>query len=264
MHLTPSTSTTELRSRFRSAFTLIEILLAISIATGLLVVALMFYRQATELRGQILKESERLATVRMVMDRVVGDLQQARAGSGAGQVFQGDATSLSFMTATLPIPSAGPGAGTIVGGADLVRISLSAVTALSGTNTAVIGFLRQEQSPESTASTESTGPDPRQLIRRPDLSFELTNRIAEPTTEWIRFVRFRYWNGTGWQTGWTNTTPPSGVEVVLGTDPQPDDADGSGDDYPYEQFRRVVYVPVGMSQAPAPAEGEMPGITPTP
>jgi hypothetical protein len=68
--------------------------------------------------------------------------------------------------------------------------------------------------------------------------------LPEPLTDLIRFAHFRYWDGAGWREGWTNATPPPGVEIVLGVDPLP--ADANADEYPYEQFRRVVFLPAGI------------------
>ncbi len=217
-------------------FTLIEMLLAISLITGLLVLAMLFYRQATILRGQILKESQRVAAVRLVMDRMVADLRSVRTGTGSEMEFRGDGSSASFVT-VLPLPPISAG----VPGSDLVRVTLSSVLELTGTNNAVSGFLRREESlnPVTPVTLLSEGTLPVTALP------EMTNQVPafEPTTDLIRYARFRYWDGAAWQTGWTNSAPPTGVEIILGTEPQPDDA--TFEEYPYEQFRRVVYVPSG-------------------
>lgn len=217
-------------------FTLIEMLLAISLITGLLILAMLFYRQATVLRGQILKESQRVSAVRLVMDRMVADLRSVRTGTGSEMEFRGDGSSASFVTA-LPLPPISAG----VPGSDLVRVTLSTVSELTGTNYAVSGFLRREESLNAVAPVTLL---PGGTMPVSALS-EMTNQVpaVEPTTDLIRYARFRYWDGAAWQTGWTNSAPPTGVEIVLGTEPQPDDA--TFEEYPYEQFRRVVYVPSG-------------------
>ncbi len=237
-----------LRPKRRSgrAFTLIEVILAISIATGLLIVALTFYRQVSDLRGQILQESERLATVRLMLDRLASDLRTVRTGAVAGQEFRGDASALSFVTAVAALPTPGATPGSISGGADSARISLSTVTAQEGTNgVTVVGLLRRSEPVVTVSGAASEGTT---SVRLGDSTLEQTNRWTEPTTELIRYVRFRYWSGSAWQSGWTNSAPPPGVEIVLGTEPQPDDGAA---DYPYEQFRRVVYLPAGVAQETA-------------
>ena len=51
---------------YKKAFTLIEVILAVVIAGGLLVVAISYYQRAADLRGQLLAESEKLTTIRLV------------------------------------------------------------------------------------------------------------------------------------------------------------------------------------------------------
>ena len=70
------------------AITLVEMLLAITIAVGMLVVALLFYRQTADLRNQILLESERLATLRLLSDRIAGDLHLAVSSPTPGHEFR--------------------------------------------------------------------------------------------------------------------------------------------------------------------------------
>lgn len=243
----------------RRAFTLVEILLAIGIATGLLVVALTFYRQVTDLRGQVLQESERLAAIRLVLARLAADLRAARVGTAGGEEFRGSSTAISFVTGVVVPPGRGGDPTEMPGGGDGLRVTVSTVTALQGTNVAVVGLLRQEDRPGMQAP--STPSDPLLAPAEEGQPPQARDRSPEPTTEWIRFVRFRYWNGGAWQAGWTNSAPPPGVEILLGSEPQPED--GTPDDYPYEAFRRVVLVPSGVpSERPGmeatAAEGGIP------
>ena len=52
------------------AFTLLEVLLALSIAIGLLIVVLYYYQQAALLRDSTLDSATGLAAVRLCMDRL--------------------------------------------------------------------------------------------------------------------------------------------------------------------------------------------------
>jgi type II secretory pathway pseudopilin PulG len=72
------------------AFTLVEVILAISIAIGILVVALFFHSQASHLRAQLLDESDRIAAIRLVMERLTAELRSAFEQPQYG--FTGDAT----------------------------------------------------------------------------------------------------------------------------------------------------------------------------
>ena len=226
------------------AFTLVEVILAIAIATGLLVIALTFYRQATDLRGRILVESERLSVVRLVSDRLTADLRQARPVAGDAESFAGGSGSVRFTRAALAIPSAHGSDGAVSVGPDVVRVSYDTVTGPDGTNIVVLGLDRTE-SPLS-ARPRAKMPASAAPLDASVLAPVATNGPAELLTDQVRFIRFRFWDGGAWQESWTNQVPPPGVEVVLGTEPLPDDA--TPETYPYEQFRRVVVVPAGSAR----------------
>lgn len=245
-----------------AAFTLIEMILAIGIIVGLLVVVMLFYRQAADLRGQILLESERCATIRLLLDRMTADLRSAVPQSGGGHEFLGDTGSLSFVRATLVAPRPVRAAGREGLGGDRVRVSFAAVVGADGTNASVRGFDWREEPLGRARPTESAAPASTNVLSFIPLGagLDTTNRgpelAAEPLTDLIRFVHFRYWDGAGWREGWTNASPPPGVEIVLGTDPLPTDA--NADEYPYEQFRRVVFLPAGAAlKQPEDAAGEL-------
>ena len=222
-----------------AAFTLVEIILAIGLASALLIVALTFYHQAADLRGQILRESDRFSMMRLVLDRLAGDLRAVQPHASPGNEFTGDATSMHFIKEALTSlpPDATPGTNEPT---DLVRVSLTTLLGTNGTNIAVSGLDRVEEPLYPVAAS----PAPNTISNDFSLSLtEPTNQVTEPFAYMVRFVRFRYWDGMAWQTGWTNATPPPGVEIVLSTDGLPLDA--QPDDYPPEPFRRVVFLPGG-------------------
>ena len=84
------------------AFTLIEVILAISIATGILVTALGFYRQASELRNQLLTGTAQLSAIRQVLDQLALDLRTAIPQSSV--LFLGTSDSLEFARAVPALP----------------------------------------------------------------------------------------------------------------------------------------------------------------
>ena len=234
-------------TRRSPAFTLVEMLLAITIAVGMLVVALLFYRQTADLRNQILLESERLATLRLLSDRIAGDLHLALASPTPGQEFRGDTGAMSFVRVAGPVSptaSASPVA-------DRVRVTFTSVMANDGTNLAVLGIDRLE---EALSTPRNTGRLPMALRSYSAASTNslasITTAAPEPLTELVRHLHLRYWDGTTWVDGWTNSTPPPGVEVVLAVDPQP--TDDSESELPGEQFRRIVFIPAGLHLRPAP------------
>lgn len=221
-----------------SAFTLIEILLALSITAVLLGVAMAFYRQMADMRGQVLRESERLAAMRLVFDRLAADLRSALPGAPGGGGFDGDSTSMTFSRIRFE-----PGGA---GGA--VRLAFGPVWAADGTNLAVQGIARLENtsipkpslpvlSPSSEAATPVAVPETNSMTEA------VTNAPVEPLTDQIRYLRLRYWNGAVWLDRWTNGTTPAGVEITLGWDPIEPGVES--EDYTGEVFRRVIALPAG-------------------
>ncbi|NBV20940.1 MAG: hypothetical protein EBS05_02950 [Proteobacteria bacterium] len=223
--------------RHSPAFTLLEVVLAITIAIAILVVALAFHQQATTLRGALLEESERLAAVRQVMDRLSADLRVAPVHLQFG--FTGSSNSLRFISTGLPLP---PGIGT-----DLKRISYQATVSNDGTNISVSGLLRSEEPAVDLITSKIA---PALVTATGDTNAPATNGpTAVPLTELIRFLSFRFWDGTAWRDSWSGTTPPPGVEISLGFEPLP--ADVAPEEYPAEIFRRVIYLPAGQPLAPS-------------
>ena len=242
-----------------SGFTLIEVLLAIAIATGLLLVAILFYRQTADLRSQVLGQADRYAQIRLVLDRVSSDLRTARAHAGDPAAFSGNGTAIRFERAAWTGPAADGTASFIAGASDLTQITVSAIQSLDGTNLTVNGLDRIEEPlalrkgngiPPETGWTSLAGQaglsrlgsgssasaaerDSRTALSRP----------AEPLSDAIRFVRFRYWDGVGWMDGWTNFSPPPGVEITLSCE-APVEGTNAGE-YSSEMFRRVVFLPGG-------------------
>lgn len=237
------------------AFTLVEMVLAIGIAVGMLIIAMLFYRQVADLRTQILTESERLATVRLLMDRIAGDLRTAGSLAGGGQEFRGETGTLSFVRVASAVAAAGPDGSMD----DRVRITFASVLSDEGTNRTVRGVDRREES--LGAARPSAGGSSSSVEMGTFSALESTNAMArlteDPLTELVRFLRFRYWNGAQWLEEWTNAASPPGVEVVLGFDPLPEGA--SPAEYPFEQFRRVVALPTAVpSRRSSDAASELP------
>lgn len=223
------------RSAFRvprsSAFTLLEVVLAITIAIAILIVALAFHQQATTLRGQLLEESERLAAVRQVMDRLSADLRVAPVHDLTG--FTGDSNSLRFVTTGLPLQ---PGAIE----SDLKRVGYRATFSGEGTNLSVSGLTRIEEPAVDLIASRLA---PALATVSGDTNAPAT-AATEPLTDTIRFLSFRFWDGTAWRESWSGVSPPPGVEVSLGFEPLPPDL--TPDLYPGEIFRRVIFLPAGQ------------------
>ena len=218
-----------------SAFTLLEVVLAITIAIAILIVALAFHQQATTLRGQLLEESERLAAVRQIMDRLSADLRVTPVNDRTG--FTGDSNSLRFVTTGLPLSPGGIES-------DLKRVSYRATFSGDGTNLAVSGLTRIEEPAVDLIASRLA---PALATVGADTNAPAT-AATEPLTDTIRFLSFRFWDGTAWRESWSGVTPPPGVEVSLGFEPLPPEM--TPDLYPGEIFRRVIFLPAGQIKPP--------------
>ena len=97
------------RARGASAcrgFTLIEVLLAIGIAAGILMVVLFFYRQSEDLRTSLLQETSRISAARLIMQRLTRELGAARVSATLGQGLSGGSDNLRFVRLDFPPASA--------------------------------------------------------------------------------------------------------------------------------------------------------------
>ncbi len=221
-----------------SAFTLVEVILAIGIAVGLLLVALTFYAHAASLRGQLLEETEKLASVRLVMDRLTSDLRAVFPHSKQG--FSGTGNSMQFTTENLVEAAAW---APVAGGrrdapvTDLKVVLYYLATSVEGTNRVVSGLERSEVAFPIRAS-----PSPGLAATRSDTAMTWTNMPpSDPFADMVKFARFRYWDGVAWLADWNSLGPPFGVEVSLGFEATFEQT--PLEVYPHEIFRRVIHIP---------------------
>lgn len=239
--------------RHRSAFTLVEVILAILIISGIMTVLLYFYQSTAQVRQSALDEAQYLSESRMFLDQVSGELRTARLAPDQFVGFEGTSNSLSFICTSIPqmarwILSTNESV-VLPPSTDLKRVSYSL---LGGTNLqAVRGLDRTEELLLGSAFTASTNAteffDPNENTNEladADSLMSLTNRVAltrPPLTERIQYLRFRYWDGKAWRDSWNGMELPAGVEISLGHEPMPA-AEGS-EEYPFDLMRRVVFLP---------------------
>lgn len=101
-NLIPESNSQQMR-RGRLGFTLLEVVLAVTIAIGIMVVALYFYEQSTRLRKDALEEMDRITAVRLVMDRLSSELRCALPGSDLLAGVKGSASSIEFIRLDPPV-----------------------------------------------------------------------------------------------------------------------------------------------------------------
>jgi type II secretory pathway component PulJ len=218
-----------------TAFTLIEVILAVSIATGILVVALVFYQQAANLRSQLIEEAERLSAIRLVMERVTADLRSAFALPQVG--FTGTTDSMEFVVARPPDLTG----FSIAPASDLRKVYYYLAASLEGTNFVITGFDRTEETLISKPAPTGNAAQ----IAAPPVSGATNSQLVAPLATEIQFVRLRYWDGTGWLEAWDAPELPYAVEVTLGAEALPENEVPEA--YSAEFFRRVILLPARRS-----------------
>ena len=226
----------------RRAFTLVEVVLAIGIAIGVMVVALYFYHQASQLRAQLIEQSEQISETRLLMERITLDLRVAHAQPLL--TFQGSNAFLRFAMLNVPAVGAGLSDSNAPGSrraTDLSVVAYEVGSVLQGTNRLVTGIHRTER-PFQVFGGSATPP----LALSTNLAgsegvLETHHRLGRPITERVRYLSFGFWDGVGWKDRWASTRLPQAVRLTMGWKPL---ANGATEgDYGGELFRRVVVLP---------------------
>jgi len=249
-------------------FTLIEVVLAIVIAVGLLTGVLVFYRQASVLREEILRKADALSAVRLVMDRISGELRTAPPATPGTPILIGDSRSMRILHTA--VPSKTPWRGGPLGRATIAEADWMEVAYRWSNDTNQPGLFRQERSHTASASVSTNLPTEIEAQ-----SGGITNSIAPSggvlLSEAIGYLRFRYWDGSRWLSGWDKSEPPGAVEVSLGLESMEEEpldentaTTDEASDYPFELFRRVIALPAGLSGSTVVTEPTMEEEAPLP
>jgi type II secretory pathway pseudopilin PulG len=250
-----------------AAFTLVEVVLAILIISGIMTVLLYFYHRSAQVRQAALEEAEFLATSRMLFEQVTIELRTARVVEDQFIGLEGSSNAITFVCTTIPQMSrwivSTNEAVTLAPATDLKKVTYRL---LMGTNTFERkGVDREEELLLGGAFTSGTNATEFVNAEETNLTAEAslftTNQIVRarvPLTERVQFLQFRYWAGTNWVDSWSGMDLPAGVEMTLGHDPMPPESGAEG--YPYELFRRVIYLPnsthpSNVVEVAAPQEG---------
>ena len=233
----------------RRAFTLVEVVLAILIISGIMTVLLYFYHRAAMVRQAALQEAEFLSTTRMFMEQLSSELRTARVVEDQFIGLEGNSNSLTFICTSVPqmarwITSTNESV-TLPPTTDLKRVSYQLI---GGTNlTQPRGLDRREELllggafTSGTNATEFVEVADTNAIESADAG--ATNIVVRrlPLTDKIQHLQFRYWQGTNWLESWSGLDLPAGIEVIVAKDAMP--AEGLTEGDVFEIFRRVIFLP---------------------
>lgn len=232
----------------RKAFTLLEVVLALSLTVGLLGGVLGFYRHVLNVRTAVVRQAERVASVRLVMDRITGELRGAMVypflGFGMdGQVdVEGKTCRMKFISVSLPGPAAWAVRKTtedpIPPEYDMQLVGYRLLTVEDEQGVGQIVGLERTCQKILGARTAEEGPD--------------KEIVPALLSGHIKFLRFRYWQDNDWVDTWSEGGLPLAVEITLGAEPLPEDTEP--EDYPpeYESHRRVIYLPAAKASLEGP------------
>lgn len=232
----------------RRGFTLIEVILAMVLILGLVAALLTFYWHVLGVRQSTIDYAKAVAARRAVMHQLTDELESAINEPGMGQVLEGKADSIRFVTTDVP----GPGvwlpdtqtAGqqkTEASDVHILDYALAASQDDSG-DTVVDGLDRSDQALLGATNVKQDSTSSKTLV-----------------SSQIKFIQFSYYDGSDWQSSWHANELPAGVEVTLGSDPLPANTDPT--DYPYPVARRVIAV-LGGIRPPSGSSSSVIGVGP--
>jgi type II secretory pathway component PulJ len=228
----------------RPAFTLIEVVLAISMILALVLTLFAFYRDAMDIRRSVTDEADLLAAERNFMDGLTNELRTALAYPGLNIGMRGSNGQINFISSAVP-GKAVWSAQDPMGPPPTPEQDLQLLTyrLRVDANTDPVTILGLERLCQKTLSPLTSG----------------AGQQVRLVSSRIQFLNFRYFDGTAWQDSWSpgqapaaadpNSGPasplPMGVEIILGTEPIPDEMDLEQYLLNYPTLRREVFVPAG-------------------
>lgn len=232
----------------RAAFTLLEVLLAVGLVAGLLVVALFYHQQAEVFRTGLLDELNRVTVVRQLLNRLTMELTCLAPEAGA---LRGSASDLQFAFAGV---GAGDAArGRAAGGLRQARYQLPVSEDPEAPPPALRRTERPLDPPPVAGTAEAEGATTAAFGEGITFKYLLAEAAADPeapapeppgseSLREVQFLNLRYFDGTDWTESWENPDPPLGIEVTLGFEPPKEGA--LPEDYAAEVFRRIIALPV--------------------
>ena len=268
--------------RFAAAFTILAVMLATVIATGLLATAMYYYQQAARFRNDLLEETERIGSARLILDRLSTELRCSLYHPARSVGMKGGADWIEFLKSSVPSqaswrvqtesePPAYPETGY-----RLIRYELLKKTLLNGS---LDNEANQQMVEQMTSQTVRRSGDTNDVLaslmqgdainrveRRLLTAKVSTNDIVvvriDPVriTDQLKYLKFRYLNGSAWVDTWPGPQLPLGVEVSLGIAPM--SATNLLEEYTNHVFRRVVPIPSSAAlRAAANSNGGSSGAT---
>ena len=255
------------RQRRRTAFTLLEVLFAVVIAAGLLATAMYFYHKSSRFRSDLILETERIASARLILNRMSTELRSTLHHPVRNIGFKGGSNWVEFLKTEIPSEaswamstensssSAYPEAGY-----RLIRYELAMKnvidTGLDNTaNREMIENLNLDNNSDvapggdfpSLKQGDAIDRTERRLLTAKASTNSLATVRIEPVriTDQLKYMQLRYLNNGNWAENWGGPTPPTGIEISLGIAPL--SATNLLEEYTNHVYRRIVRIPTSIA-----------------
>ena len=262
------------RQRRRTAFTLLEVLFAVVIAAGLLATAMYFYHKSTRFRSDLILEMERIASARLILNRMSTELRSTLHHPVLNIGFKGGSNWVEFLKTEIPSEaswaispenissSAYPEAGY-----RLIRYELAMKnvidTGLDNTaNREMIENLNLDNNSDvapggdfpSLKQGDAIDRTERRLLTAKASTNSLATVRIEPVriTDQLKYMQLRYLNNGNWAENWGGPNPPAGIEISLGIDPL--SVTNLLEEYTNHVYRRIVRIPTSIASITPPNE----------
>jgi type II secretory pathway component PulJ len=219
-------------------FTLLEAVLALTLAVGIVGGMMALYQQAVSLRQKVNNQTEILTSERILMDRMTQEMRSAVVYPFLGFGMEGAADSAAFITTTVP----GPAAWVVRKGTEDAlppETDLQLVTYRMRTYEDDYGML-QVSGIERSCQKILSSPTAQE-------GAEISTVLLTP---YIQHLQFQFFDGTTWTNVWRDKGLPLAVEITMGFEPLPEDTEPQ--DYPYPVFRRIVHLPGATTSLQGP------------
>lgn len=249
---------------YEAAFTLLEVLLAVVIASGLLATAMYFYHQSTKFRSDLIAETERISSARLLLNRMSSELRGTLHHPARGIGFRGGSNWVEFLKSEIPSQASwslsigSTNAATYPEtGYRLIRYELAMINIVEDglnneANRNMINNLELDDATLNGDATLKQGDAIDRTERRLLSSKPSTNAVAtiniNPVriTDQLKYLQFRYLNNGSWAETWSGPNAPPGVEISVGIDPI--SATNLLEEYTNHVFRRIVRIPTAAPQ----------------
>jgi len=221
-------------------FTLLEVVLALTLSLGLMLGILSLYSHATSLRAAVTKRTEMIVAERVTMDRITNELRGAMVYPFLNFGMEGTDRRLQFITAKLPGPAVWA-----------VRKSTEDPIPPE-TDLEMVGYrLRGYRSESGKCEIHGLMRTSQKILAAPtaEEGKEIKTVLLTPH---IKFLNYRYFDGEQWVTEWNEGGLPVAIEITMGSEQLPEDMEAEEYGDHFEAFRRVVYVPGGQNSQTGP------------